>query len=245
MEKLRRKLTSASELKYLLWRVMGMHKDIVVKTRDGKLLSIRKAPAQDANIAHELFVLNVYDLPDQIAINGARTIVDVGANVGYSCVLWLQRFPGAKLLAFEPHPDHLRQINLHLKLNGLVERATVIAGVAGTRSGELFLTDRGPESALVVSSTEGTFPVEGVDWFSYLSGEIDLLKIDIEGGEYELLNDLRFQALDVKVCVLEWHTTADQPDGRRWCVERFTSLGYKVISGKLEQPHAGLLWAYK
>ena len=88
--------------------------------------------------------------------------------------------------------------------------------------------------------------METVDFFASLgAGPIDLLKMDIEGGEYELLEDPRFAALPVSRLVLEWHKTIDHPDGKAWCERRLTSLGYTVVQGKWSSEHNGLLWGFR
>ena len=75
---------------------------------------------------------------------------------------------------------------------------------------------------------------------------IDLLKMDIEGSEYPLLADSRFERLDVKALVVEWHVTAEHPasEGRDWCLERLHQLGYQTQITCDEVDH-GIIWAFR
>jgi FkbM family methyltransferase len=246
MQKLRDSLTFNSQLQYLLWRSTGSRYDLAMRLATGANIVVRKSPAQDLNIAYEIFRHNIYQCPKQLNAKNIKTIVDVGANVGYSCLYWLHHFPEARVIAFEPHPEHIKQIEVHLQINRVTERVTLFPSAAGTKVGELFLADKGPESTLLASSNSPKLSVPVVDWFSQLGNQpIDLLKMDIEGSEYPLLADSRFSNLRIETCVLEWHQTPDYPDGRKWCIDRLSHLGYSVVPGKLEQECAGLLWAFR
>src|SRR6516165_5292425 len=46
-------------------------------------------------------------------------IVDLGANVGYSCLWWANLCPNAEIEAFEPHPIHAELLRWHIRKNGL------------------------------------------------------------------------------------------------------------------------------
>ena len=70
---------------------------------------------------------------------------------------------------------------------------------------------------------------------------IDLLKIDIEGAEYDIMADPRFEALPVNAIIMEWH---DRGPGRNleWCMRRLAAIGFKPEAYATE-PHAGMVWA--
>ena len=68
-----------------------------------------------------------------------------------------------------------------------------------------------------------------VDFFVCVGGaSIDILKIDIEGGEYQLLRDDRFAQLRPNFVVLEYHGSFEEKSGDVWCDERLRQLGYTV-----------------
>ena len=60
-----------------------------------------------------------------------------------------------------------------------------------------------------------------VDVFATLEGHVALLKIDIEGAEWAILEDPRLAALDAEAIVLEWHAMGcpigTRPSGRGDC----------------------------
>ncbi|WP_439574727.1 FkbM family methyltransferase [Phreatobacter sp.] len=125
------------------------------------------------------------------------TILDIGANVG-SFALWASaRWPGSRVTSYEPHPgtfDYLKRntagrgditiVNAAL-FPGSEKKATFLSRYAGdgesglaAYSGETFV-----EGAMVES-----YEVDVIDPASLASA--DIVKIDIEGGEGDVLAHL-------------------------------------------------------
>jgi FkbM family methyltransferase len=244
--RLRDLMPLGSRVRYLLWRAFRSRRPITVRLSTGERLSIRPRPASDLDTACEVFLLQNYRCPRPLAPEEIRTIVDVGANVGYTCLYWRRTFPGARVLAFEPHPAHADQIARHLALNGLTADAVeVCRAAAAAHSGAAYLVSAESASRVVGRRRDDAIPIEAVDFFQRVGpGAIDLLKIDIEGGEYLLLADDRFAALSVRNLVLEWHRTPERPDGKEWCRARLEALGYQVREGD-DYGDAGIVWAFR
>jgi FkbM family methyltransferase len=244
MRRLRDHLTLTSLARYLAWRALKSARPLVVELRDGERIALRPPPAADLDTAYEVFVLRIYD-PVRSAVSRPLRIVDVGANVGYTCVLWGHAFPEARVTAFEPHPRHVRALRQNLALNGLDGNVEVVEAAAGVSAGRAAFLDAENESGLVASGRPASservakagapreLEVKVVDFFELVGeGPLDLLKMDIEGGEYPLLSDPRFAALRARAIALEWHVTPTHPDGKRWCEQRLRELGYAVQEGK-------------
>ena len=246
MNRFRHQLSFLSWVLFWLWRLSGNRFEAPFQLKNGSIVFLRSNPLNDIATATEVFAEELYDIPLAIKPASIRLIVDLGANVGYSCVYWLYKFPQAKIIAFEPHPVHVRQLRRHLEANSGGDRVLLIPKAAGTENGELYLTDDEASSELVNIPIEGAMKVDVVDWIKEIENYvIDLLKIDIEGSEYTLLADERFAQLNVRVCVLEWHSRETIADGRAWCEERLVHLGYQVCEGKGSSLMTGLLWAWK
>lgn len=124
-------------------------------------------------------------------------ILDVGANVG-SFALWASaRWPGSHVRSFEPHPgtfDYLKRntegrrdittVNAAL-FPGPETRATFVSRYAG--DGESGLTAYSGDTFVAGHMAE-TYEVDVVDPASLPSA--DVVKIDIEGGEADVLAHL-------------------------------------------------------
>lgn len=120
-----------------------------------------------------------------------RLIVDCGANVGYSSAYFLSRFSAASVIAVEPFPASTEQCRQNLRPYG--DRAKVHqAAVWGADTGlVLDHVYAGHEWAVKVRPAQPaeTASVQGLSIPSLTIGEIDILKIDIEGSEVELFGD--------------------------------------------------------
>jgi hypothetical protein len=136
----------------------------------------------------------------------------------------------------------LSAISRHLSINGFQNRVQIVEAAADVENGITYLRDGGSSSA--VSEAPADFTVQKLDVFDWLDGEIDVLKIDIEGGEYKLLSDPRFERVKARTVVLEWHQRSEFTQDRQWCENRLQSLGYRTRLGTEDLPLAGLLWAF-
>jgi FkbM family methyltransferase len=119
-----------------------------------------------------------------------RTVVDVGANVGYASLRFAREFPGAKILAIEPAQQNQTQLrkncasytNISLEYCAVWSRS----GRVRIRSAEV------PHNAYeMVEDPKGDIAALGmVDLLSkHGIDRVDLLKMDIEGNEKLLFDD--------------------------------------------------------
>jgi FkbM family methyltransferase len=243
---LRDLLTPLSYLRYLLWRLSRSSKEIIVKLAKSKKIIIRPLPTNDLATAYEIFLDEAYQQPIEVPDISPELIVDIGANVGYSIIYFIQKYPNARLIAFEPLPIHLEIINKHLEVNQISNRVEVLEMAVSNTDSNMFIINKGCESVVIENFENDCLPIKVCDFFAFVGiNKIDLLKMDIEGGEYSILNDERFEAINIRNIVLEWHNTESVINGHQWCSNRLTALGYKVVNGKLRYQNAGILWAWK
>jgi FkbM family methyltransferase len=115
------------------------------------------------------------------------TFLDVGANFGYYTWLVAELLPSAQVHSFEPDPANVALLRETLMRRGLQDRVTVHPAAVGETPGRsTFATDamtghRGHLTA--VGDLE--VPVVTLDSLD-LRGPV-LVKIDVEGGETEVL----------------------------------------------------------
>lgn len=166
-------------------------------------------------IQRHLYYLGHYEA-EQIAFwmqcaRQAKVIFDVGANVGLYSLAAAASHPGAAIHAFEPTPELVERFRTNIALNQFDHNA-VNAIAVGQQSGEIYLhysgvKDGANEGMNYVSpetgrATDCIVPMISLDDYCQQQqiGSIDLLKIDIEGHEYNALrgaeNLLRQSAID-------------------------------------------------
>lgn len=153
---------------------------------------------------------------------------DVGANVGFYSLLACRK--AASVMAFEPLPGNLSYLRRHIELNGLQKQIEVFPNAASDHDGTgLFsiVPDNRSEGSL---SPYGTLPVRTIRLDS-LGTVPDVIKIDVEGNEYEVLCGATRIMRDHHPLVLVALHTADSK-----CRDLLTELGYQVYetsSGEL------------
>ena len=113
-----------------------------------------------------------------------------------------------------------------------------------------FLAADGPRPDIGRTHARGCRSVMEDAFVALREEPIHLLKIDIEGGEHALLEDVRFATLPVRVLVMEWHNTEEHPDGQAHVRERLASCGYHIVShldriSGSGQWSTGVIWAVR
>jgi FkbM family methyltransferase len=216
----------------------------------------------DAHVLHEVMRDEFYSPPAAVrellsSRDGTLRALDLGGNIGCFGLLVLEMYPSAVLTAFEPDPSNLEVLKRCIARNGYEGRWQVVEACAAAADGETSFV--GGQAALSriplpgdVTGDAPTLTVPMVDVFPYVTG-VDLVKIDIEGGEWALLNDPRFDAAHPGAILLEWHSydcPGDNP--RRVAAQRLEALGYTVLHEKPapvpdSEPlyGAGTLWAWR
>jgi FkbM family methyltransferase len=157
----------------------------------------------------------------------ARTILDVGANTGQSAVHFAEAFPDATIFSFEPFPEAFQGLTLHAKK---YSRIHSIQTALGEKCGvaEFHYNRNNVTNSLLPTVPEARdwvdgaaseidylgairVPVTTIDQFCRDQGirHVDILKMDIQGGEYlalkgasEMLQRGAFSVLYLEVCLV-------------------------------------------
>jgi len=133
----------------------------------------------------------VDDLYEVGGLDDARVIVDLGSHIGTSIVFFRQRHPGAEIHGFEPDPDSFGSLQANV---GALEGVTIDprAVAAGAGEAELHSSPNSLASSLVTRDGDcqavrvRTVGLDGIIEELALDS-IDLLKLDVEGAEYDVL----------------------------------------------------------
>ncbi len=145
----------------------------------------------DLAIIEEVFGRRVYDLPDTLA---PEVVVDLGAHVGATVFFFAIRFPKARILAIEPDPVNFAKLRRNV---GFIPQVTLVNTAVTEQDGTIPFYSAGQLDGWKSSSTRpATRWQRAIDVRStrldHLLAEagietVDLLKIDIEGAEYDVL----------------------------------------------------------
>lgn len=121
------------------------------------------------------------------------TIIDLGANIGASMLNFHQYFPKARIIAVEPNESNNRLLKENIKLNGLEDQVEILeaaVSASDNKKVKLFINRNDAESSLVKKLEDEYQMVDNINFkelAKYIVGKT-LLKMDIEGQEYDLMN---------------------------------------------------------
>jgi FkbM family methyltransferase len=218
------------------------------RLRDGGRTVLVRHGTVDVWTFNELFVLRLYEPPAAVAAQLASVrepvVLDLGANIGMFGLDALQRYPGAQVTAYEPDAESAAIHRRLVELNAGGDGWRLIEACAGPREGTVtFLPGQETESRIVEEATPGavTLPMEDV---LPAFADADLVKLDIEGGEWSLLADPRFAA--AKVVVLEYHPPGcPEPDTHATARRLLEGHGYQVVPLFEHPGGVGMAWAFR
>jgi FkbM family methyltransferase len=217
--------------------------------RSGLHLQLRHG-TPDVLAFDEVFYQRHYELPDVVtrALEGTTPrILDLGANIGLFALAMFQRYPQARVVAVEPDRFNAEVLRGSIALNGRGDDWSLIEAAASNADGSVqFLSGRFSLSQLAGSvDAPDAEPVAAVDVLPHLAAS-DFVKLDIEGGEWAILEDERFPRFAPRVIVLEYHPyLCPGPDARAAALELLERAGYAHRPIFDRPDGTGMLWAWR
>jgi len=169
-----------------------------IKNHEERILGFRLVfPDYDgfAHLWREIFISENYYFESDIS---NPHIVDVGSNIGMSVCFFKYLYPNSTILAFEPDPVAFGWLKSNIEVNNFKNVAAYNVAL-GAKDGIVEFYQHPSEAASGLNSTkesgfDGIKPVKikvvEKKLSSFVDAGVDLLKIDVEGGEYDIFEDL-------------------------------------------------------
>lgn len=150
-------------------------------------------------------------------------ILDVGALIGETVLYFKDLYPKSRIIAFEPSPRSFTLLQKNVVSNKLTSVQLVNAAVSVRKGKMKFYTSKNdnnpwgrgdslkqnrfnnPKDSKIVE-------VRTVKLSEYIKGVVDLLKLDIEGAETEVLEEIQQKLKSIKQIILEYHGSRSNPD---------------------------------
>jgi FkbM family methyltransferase len=191
-----------------------------------------------------------------VPVQDGWTVVDIGAGAGDFAISVALRGPRSRVLAFEPWRESYDLMRENLALNGLSNVQPFAEAVAGKR-GELVLStptgiegqhrtsDATESAAAAEASASVRVPAVALAEVFDRSGitVCDFLKIDCEGGEYDILFHAGDEALGrIRHIAMEYHDGVT-PFSHRDLVSFLESHGFETRRPSPAHANLGFLFA--
>lgn len=198
----------------------------------------------DVDIFRKFYAYRYYEWPAAVrdkltALGRPINTLDLGGNIGFFEVHTREQMPVGQVVAFEPDPA-----------NGSVwERVRdansadweLVRACASNREGTVRFKSGAHNFSRI--SGDGDFTVEALDAFPYIE-QADLVKVNIEGSEWEILEDPRMMSTD-QVWIVEYHRIRNpSSDITAHVCKLLEQAGYttEVTASHIDN---GLVWAWR
>ena len=145
-----------------------------------------------------------------ISTNKKPFIIDCGGNLGMSILFFKTFYPASEILVFEPSPNCLPFLNKNIKDNNL-RNVTVIDKAISNQKGKCFFNEHHATTLggrLSPKKNTKSLSVDSVLLSDYINKTVDFLKMDVEGAETLIFEDLDKSGKIklVKEMVIECHS---------------------------------------
>lgn len=203
---------------------------------------------------YEIFGDDAYELDNLTAgIDPDATVLDIGGQIGSFALAVAQHMPKGRVHVYEASPTSADYVRRNVEANGLDDRITVHAKAMAGEPGEFTFVDSGtasghngltaPEWMRAAGATEVTVPAETFDQaVADAEGPVQIVKIDVEGAEYEiLLNSSPDSWRDVRKVVMEYHPVEGHSLDE--LLAFFAAVGLHAVRNDAgKRPGLGVVW---
>jgi FkbM family methyltransferase len=198
----------------------------------------------------ETFLDDFYHLMEKDDKFHNGIIIDIGAGIGEFAIQSAFAYPNCKIYGFEPYLESYALFEKNIALNDLKNVTAVDAAIASVSGNFSIDTSSGNPLKYRMQTSEvsnQTIKIRTIQLIDYMDQHgiqiCDILKLDCEGGEYDILLSLSTSTLiRFKKIVMEYHDTLTIHNHNE-LVEKLTIAGFQVdvVSN---QVHADLGYIY-
>src|ERR1019366_235354 len=154
---------------------------------------------------HEIFVNKFYAFT---TTSSQPVIYDCGAIIGTSVLFFSEKFPKAKIIAYEASPYIFGILMQNIKENN-VSNVKAFQNAVWIKNETLEFSEEGADGGSIYSLTNSKkVKVQALDFLEILNREekIDMLKMDIEGAENELIPHIASAMHKIDNMFIEYHS---------------------------------------
>jgi FkbM family methyltransferase len=173
-----------------------------------------KYPLEVASLFNEIFIKQVYFFDTS---TDKPFIIDCGSHIGMSILYFKLLYPNAEVLGFEPDPASFRFLKKNIENNNLKDVKLIKKALSNKNDKILFYGGRSAtSSAFKNRGGNKVIEIEAVKLSNYIERNVDFLKIDVEGAEFGILQDLisKNKLKMINKIVVEYHHHMKKNDDR-------------------------------
>jgi len=161
-------------------------------------------------LLREIFFKGEYAFQAQ---TDAPVILDCGANIGMATLYFKHIYPAARITSFEADPATAAVLQQNVEQNRLQDVTAYNLMLSNAEGEHVFYTGADLGGRLSMSANPGRISnsreiiVKAGKLSNFIDGPIDLLKLDVEGAEWDVMSDLRASGKMplIRRMVIEYH----------------------------------------
>jgi FkbM family methyltransferase len=156
-------------------------------------------------------------------------IIDGGSNMGVSILYFKHVYPDSRVIGFEPDPAVFRILRENVDRNHLQGVTLIKAGLGKAKGRATFMTDGSAGGHLEEGGKGITVEVERLS--DYLDETVDFLKLNIEGEELAVLQEVEESGKlgNLRELVIEYHGWSNRKQELGPLLELLDRQGFRYL----------------
>jgi FkbM family methyltransferase len=188
----------------------------------------------DPLVVQEVWFSDCYGFKDRKDMEG-KTVVDIGANIGTFTVM--AALKECEVMSFEPEPNNFALLEancLHNSVSPVLRHLGVGIGTSARFSDNNGGTRKGTEGTVVQITSINK---------ALANLEVDFLKMDCEGSEYEIFMDATHDTLSrIREFAIEFHPDLTDPITHQEVMAKLSKQFNIRITGGVPRGAGGIVY---
>lgn len=173
----------------------------------------------------EIFVEEIYAFKTD---NMSPVILDCGANVGLSALYFKKKYPEAKVIAYEADPEICKILEKNIIDNGITDVEIINKTIWSTETLIEFSVEGADAGRIDTGSDKKIIKIPTVSLQSIIKDtHFDLVKIDIEGAEFEVIKGSDSLLKYSKFVFVEYHSFSERKQDLGQLIRLFENGGFR------------------
>jgi FkbM family methyltransferase len=160
--------------------------------------------------------------------NPSPIIIDCGSNIGLSIIYFKKLYPYAKIIGFEPDLNIFNILRFNLSKFKIEDTELYPKAVWVNDKPLIFRKNDSVGGHIIDIEGDNTVKIEAIRLKDFLYQNIDFLKIDVEGAEFEILKDCKDELKNVDNIFIEYHSFHQYPQMIGELLTILKNAGFKL-----------------
>ncbi len=191
----------------------------------GKMLQLVDASTY-LTLVNEIFVEEIYKFQ---ASTNKPIILDCGANIGLATIYFKNLYPDSMIYSYEPDPFIFETLKFNIESFNFKGVSLFNKAISNHDGFCEFVSDGSLSGMISADSNASLISVKAARLKNILGGfsKIDFLKIDIEGHEDVVMDDIADELPKVQYLFLEYHSFINKPQNLGHILQMITDAGFR------------------